>query len=387
MGKCPLYLEVGNGNDADKAVFTEVIEHFKQQWTAAKPEVIVADSALYSAENLQALGSTPWITRVPATITEAAWLMQTLPPEQFIASSLSNYRMAEVCITYAGVRQRWLVVESESRQQSDLKQLDKRIAKAYTEKLNALKTLTAHSFACQADALDALDAFEKKLKYHTLIDLEVVTKPHYDKPGRPRKGDRPKRYTYHPKATLVLNEGGLAAQRNQAGRFILATNLLQQEDLNGLLQEDSNGLLQEDSNELLQEKKWPNDEILQEYKNQQSCERGFRFLKDPLFFASRLFVKKAQRLAALAMIMGVCLWVYSLGQRQLRQALEYANDTIPNQLGKPTARPTLRWVLQCFQSVHLVWINGYKSVIKLTKGQEHILSFLGSACQKYYFLC
>ncbi|NET33269.1 MAG: IS1634 family transposase, partial [Cyanothece sp. SIO1E1] len=60
-GDVPLYLEVGNGNDADKAVFTEVIEHFKQQWTAAKPEVIVADSALYSAENLQALGSTPWI--------------------------------------------------------------------------------------------------------------------------------------------------------------------------------------------------------------------------------------------------------------------------------------------------------------------------------------
>ena len=138
-GDVPLYLQVGNGNDADKAVFTEVIEQFKQQWRAAKPEVFVADSALYSQENLQALGTTPWITRVPATIAEASWLMQNLPPEQFIASCLSNYRIAEVCSTYAGVRQRWLVVESESRQQADLKQLDKRIAKAYTEKVNALK--------------------------------------------------------------------------------------------------------------------------------------------------------------------------------------------------------------------------------------------------------
>ena len=402
-GDVPLYLQVGNGNDADKTVFPEVIEQFKQQWRAAKPEVFAADSALYSAENLQALGSTPWITRVPATIAEASWLMQNLPPERFIASSLSNYRIAEVGSTYAGVRQRWLVVESESRQQADLKQLDKRIAKAYTEKVNALKTLTAHRFACQADALDALDAFEKKLKYHALIDLEVVTKPHYDKPGRPRKGDIPKRYTYHPKAALVLNEGVLAAQRNQAGRFILATNLLQEENLNGLQPKDSNGLQQEDSNELQQEdsnelqqedsnklqqeEKWPNDEILQEYKNQQSCERGFRFLKDPLFFASRLFVKKAQRVAALAMIMGLCLLVYCLGQRQLRQALEQANDTIPNQLGKPTARPTLRWVLQCFQSVHLVWVNGHKWVIKLTEVQRRILRFLGSPCQQYYFLC
>ena len=418
-GDVPLFLQVGNGNDADKAVFPEVIEQFKQQWRAAKPEVFVADSALYSSENLQALGNTPWITRVPATIAEALWLMQTLPPEQFIASCLSNYRIAEVCSTYAGVRQRWLVVESESRQQADLKQLDKRIAKAYTEKVNALKTLTAHPFACQADALDALDGFEKKLKYHTLIDLEVITKPHYDKPGRPRKGDMPKRYTYHPTATIVLNEAVLAAQRNQAGRFILATNLLQEEDLKELQQEVSNELQQEDlkelqqkvsnelqqevsnelqqedlnelqqevSNELQQEEKWPNDEILQEYKNQQSCERGFRFLKDPLFFASRLFVKKAQRVAALAMIMGLCLLVYSLGQRQLRQALEQANETIPNQLGKPTARPTLRWVLQCFQSVHLVWVDGLKWGIKLTEVQRHILRFLGSPCQQYYFLC
>lgn len=385
-GDVPLYLTVGNGDDADKTVFREVIEQFKQQWRAAKPEVIVADSALYSAENLQALGSTPWITRVPATIVEASWLMQTLPPEQFTPSSLSNYQIAEVCSTYAEIPQRWLVVESASRQQADLKQLDKRIAKAYAEKSNVLKTLTAHPFACQADALDGLAAFEKKLKYHTLIDLEVVTKPHYDKPGRPRKGDRPKHYTYHPKATLVLNEMALVTQRNQAGRFILATNLLQPEDLKEPQPEDLNQRQQEDLNGL-QAQQWPNDEILQEYKNQQSCERGFGFLKDPLFFASRLFVKKAQRVAALVMIMGLCLLVYSLGQRQLRQALEQANDTIPNQLGKPTARPTLRWVLQCFQSVHLLWVNGHKRSIKLTEVQTRILRFLGSPCQQYYFLC
>jgi hypothetical protein len=50
---------VGNGNDADKAVFTEVIAEFQQQWQAAEPEVYVADSALYSEENLEALGKKP----------------------------------------------------------------------------------------------------------------------------------------------------------------------------------------------------------------------------------------------------------------------------------------------------------------------------------------
>ena len=240
--------------------------------------------------------------------------------------------------------------------------MDKRIAKAHSKKAKALKDLSAHPFACETDAVDAAKALAKKLKYHRLTDIEVLQKPHYDQPGRPRKGDEPKGYTYHIQATLALDEPAFEAQRNQAGRFVLATNLLDDE-------------------------LWPNEAILQEYKNQQSCERGFRFLKDPLFFASRMFVKLPQRVAALAMIMGLCLLVYSIGQRQLRSSLAEIKETIPNQRGKPTERPTLRWVLQCFQSVHLVWVEGRKWSIKLNDSQKHILRFLGSACQKYYFLC
>ncbi|NEP44568.1 MAG: IS1634 family transposase, partial [Okeania sp. SIO2H7] len=55
--------------------------------------------------------------------------------------------------------------------------------------------------------------------------------------------------------------------------------------------------------------------MLQEYKAQQSTERGFRFLKDPMFFTDSVFIKTPKRVAALAMVMGLCLLVYSLGQR------------------------------------------------------------------------
>ena len=41
------------------------------------------------------------------------------------------------------------------------------------------------------------------------------------------------------------------------------------------------------------------------------------------------------------MVMGLCLLVYSLGQRALRQCLKRGSQTIQNQLGKPTATPTL----------------------------------------------
>ena len=79
--------------------------------------------------------------------------------------------------------------------------------------------------------------------------------------------------------------------------------------------------------------------------------------------------------------------VYTLGQRQLRQALAHAEETIPNQLKKPTSTPTLRWIFQCFQAVHLVELNHQQQVSNLTDARLWILRFLGSACQKYYLIC
>ncbi|AFY70900.1 hypothetical protein Pse7367_2644 [Thalassoporum mexicanum PCC 7367] len=116
-------------------------------------------------------------------------------------------------------------------------------------------------------------------------------------------------------------------------------------------------------------------------------ERGFCFLEDPLFFISSVFVKYPHRVAAMAMVMGLCLLVYSLGQRKLRIALNQAQATIANQLSKPTDRPTLRWVFQHFQAVHLLQITGAKQISNLTEERLLILNFLAAPCQKYYLLC
>ena len=74
--------------------------------------------------------------------------------------------------------------------------------------------------------------------------------------------------------------------------------------------------------------------------------------KDPLFLADSVFLKSPRRIEAMAMLMGLCLMVYSLGQREVRRQLSSAKTGIPNQLGKLTARPTLRWIFQCFQGIH-----------------------------------
>jgi transposase len=105
-----------------------------------------------------------------------------------------------------------------------------------------------------------------------------------------------------------------------------------------------------------------------------------------MFLTSSVFLKTAERVAALAMVMGLCLWVYPLAQRALRQALERAQQTINNQLGKPTATPTMRWVFQCFQSIHWVILDGVEQVVNLTQEHQRILQFLGAPCPKYYLL-
>lgn len=86
------------------------------------------------------------------------------------------------------------------------------------------------------------------------------------------------------------------------------------------------------------------------------------------------------------MVMGLCLLVYSLGQRALRQALERAKKTIDNQLGKPTSTPSLRWVFQCFMSIYLLTIANVKQIANLTVERRWILQFLGAPCRKYYLL-
>ena len=80
----------------------------------------------------------------------------------------------------------------------------------------------------------------------------------------------------------------------------------------------------------------PDQELIQTYKDQHSVERGFSFLKDPLFLASSVFVKKPERIVALSLVMVLCLLVYRLAEHRLREQLAATGQTIPSQVNKPT---------------------------------------------------
>jgi hypothetical protein len=57
-------------------------------------------------------------------------------------------------------------------------------------------------------------------------------------------------------------------------------------------------------------------------------------------------------------------------------------DEDENQVGKSTAKPTLRWMFQCFMSIHLLTVDGAKHVTNLTTERLWILQFFGAPCRQ-----
>ncbi|MDH7487681.1 MAG: IS4 family transposase, partial [Anaerolineae bacterium] len=117
-------------------------------------------------------------------------------------------------------------------------------------------------------------------------------------------------------------------------------------------------------------------------------ERGFRFLKDPWFFADSLFLKSPRRMMALVMVMGLALLVYALAERKVRTALQEKGESIPNQVGKPTQSPTMRRIFQMFEGIDVLLIptegGVQQRVLNLQPVHRRILRLLGSHVEKCY---
>ena len=181
------------------------------------------------------------------------------------------------------------------------------------------------------------------------------------KQDAPRADAEPVRTTWKLVPSVQVDQQALERAADQQARFLLATNELSADKLS-------------------------DEALLAVYKGQGSVERGFRFLKDPLFLASSVFVKKPSRLLALSFIMVLCLLVYRLAEQRLHQS----EQTIPNQINKPTDKPTMRWVFQCFEGIELLHIRVGSSwqtrILRLQPLHHKILRLLGPAYQQFYFL-
>ena len=129
-------------------------------------------------------------------------------------------------------------------------------------------------------------------------------------------------------------------------------------------------------------------EVITASKAPSPVEGGFRFLKDPLFFVSSLFVKKPSRIPGLLLVMTVAVLVYAVAQRRWRQAFARQPESLPNQITQPTQRPTLRWVCQRLEGIHRVRVSiqgqRHDLIEGLNQVQIKILRLFGQdVCQMY----
>lgn len=362
-GGVPVFLRVADGNEADRAVFAELLRDFRAQLDF--DALFVADAALYGADNLASMGSLRWLCRVPATLNEARRALSQTPRAAFIESAdHDGYRFAELESDYGGVAQRWLVVHSDELEKSATERLHRSLDQREKELDRKLRRLCRQEFACREDAIEAAEAFAASEldDHHRLTETHIEELAHYGKRGRPAKGTAPEELRYRVVSALQRDEAAIEAELEHSGRYLLATNVTDAQELSG-------------------------EDMLSEYKSRQSVERGFRFLKDPLFFTQSTFVNTPRRVAAIAMVMGLCLLVYALGERSLRNALTESGSSIRHQTGKPTQRPTLRWIFQMFQAMHVLDIGGIRQITNLTEERRSILGLLGPSCQRYYLLC
>jgi transposase len=358
----PLLLKPLSGNSSDGKVFGQVIsDHIAPFQTAYSPTYLVADSALYNAENLQKLANTSlkWITRVPATLTEAQEVLAQVQPET-MASLLDGYRYAVVASHYGGVAQRWVFIYSEHRRAQAQRTVDTQWCTQSDQEVKAFKTLCRTAFACEADAQEALTRFVAGLQTTVLHDSTVCSTPHYGKRGRPGSGAQPDQLVYHIAGARASRLTDRRARVDQQSCFILATNEL-------------------DAGQLAPQA------VLDGYKGQARVERGFRFLKDPQFLASSLYLKKPERIMALLMVMTVCLLVYAALEYRIRTALKEPRATFPDQKGKRIQNPTARWVFHYFVGIHGLYIPGQGlTILNRTDEHLHLLQLLGKRYVWFY---
>jgi transposase len=346
----PLLMKPESGNSSDKTNFCTVINEYIDQLTTTHGiSYWVADSALYTAENLKCLEAHKgaWITRVPETLTLAQEECRKVAADTEL---LPDYRYRRVEVEYAGIKQRWLVITSKSSLERAAKNIRKKMEKQSKKEHQLFERCCKKYYACQEDAEKDMLTIFSAFQVLEILDPHVVHQIKGKQAGWVIQGNP---------ASLLDRMHSLILKE---ATFIIGTNELDETRLSDLA-------------------------VLQTYKDQQKVERGFRFLKDPMFQANTLFLKSPQRITALLMIMTLCLMVYAALEYRLREALAtHAHVTVPDQQNRPTKRPTMRWIFQLFSDIHVFMLNKLAEPLILNKQEYHqtILRLLGAPYQTIY---
>ena len=365
-GDVPLFLQPLDGNSSDKMSLLSAISTILTQLREAGEEasVYVADNGVYSQSNMKQLNQAgvKWVSRVSETSTEARTVLQEGSDAwQHSEDGTMHWFCREMELPQG--TERWVIMRTHASQQRAQLTMQRQVSRAQTSWQQKCWHLSNRRFACEADARAALERELRGKPTWLEVQSEFVAHPQYTGKGRPRKDAGPATYQWQIVATVTVNQQQVDQEAARKACWIVGTNVL-----DPAMRSDQ--------------------ALVTTYKEQGGVERGFRFLKDPLFLASSVFVKKPERIMALSFIMVLCLLIYRLAEFRLRARLTETQQAIPDQVHKPTARPTMRWVFQCFEGIELLHVQTAATslvlVLRLQPVHWLILRLLGPLYEKIY---
>jgi transposase len=340
----PLLMAPISGNQPDVTTFAQTIEqHLGQLQSVYGLTHLVMDSAGYTIDNIRRLdqAGVRYVSRVSERLKAAKDFLDHWPEVQRIGPFFVDYSQV---VEVNGIKERWLLVITDASLSRAGGRVQKRWTKRVSQEQRQLSELQQQRFACEADARRAAEALIATLTGWR-VEIAAITGDEQD---------------FSVQLSLTPNDDPRWHEIGREAGFILATNDLDTDTFSD----------------------W---DLFEMYKDQSQVEGGFRFMKDPLFHANRLFLKSPRRIMGLLMVMTVCLLVYAALEYRLRSALAASAETVPNQKGKPTATPTIRWVFTLFNGIHVLYLAGASpQVLNLTSAQQTVLRVLGSAYEKIY---
>jgi transposase len=362
-GGIPFVSKSWDGNTSDIQIFQERAQALMSAFkNTPNPRYLVADAKLYHEDNASSLKRIGFITRIPNTlgvvsqVIRQALVWDTWQP----FDDNTRYQPLELC--HYGMAQRWLVVYSQAALERATATVNKAKQREHQAIIKQLFHLQAQRFCAPNAAQDALAALAQRWTYHRVESYHLSAHKHYAGKGRPTPRTPLKAIEWQIQAQVCADDATIEHHKHVKACFVLGTNIAASE--------------------------LSHAEVIAAYKGQSQVEGGFRFLKDPLFFVSSLFVKKPNRIEGLLMVMTLALLVYSVAQRRLRKQLALHHETVPNQINQPTTSPTLRWAFQLLEGIHRVRVMVQGQLHDLIEGlnnvQIKILRLFGNnVCRLY----
>src|SRR5262245_2601467 len=339
-GGVPLVSKSWDGNISDTPVFQERAEALLSAFKdTPSPRYLVADAKLYCEDNAAHLAQLGFITRMPATLKVVSQVIRQALQQDTWALFDDDTRDQPLELCHYGIAQRWLVVSSRAARDRAEATLNKAQQREYEAITKQLFHLQAQRFCAPEAAQDALTALAKRWQYHRVESAHLTQYQRYASKGRPTPRTPLKAIEWQIQAHVHADDATIVQGKQAKACYVLGTNIAASELSHAA--------------------------VIAAYKGQAQVEGGVRFLKDPLFFVSSLFVKKPARVEGLLMVMTLALLVYSVTQRRLRKQLAKYHESVPNQINQPTPSPTLRWIFQLLEGIHRVRMT--------VQGQRHDL--------------